>query len=136
MAMFDCDNRRDCSFIAIIVSAIVGVITAFLEITGTTAFEGLIFGLVFGIAVVYLAVALVSVALSERRFACRGIRSVLNALLIGALGSILLSAIIFAAAIDGATLLGAILTGVMVFCFVLMLTSTACLAKCFVNNVD
>lgn len=54
MSLFSCDSKCNCTIAAIIVSAIVGVVTAFLQITGVITVAPVFLWVVFGIAVVYL----------------------------------------------------------------------------------
>ena len=64
MTVFRCENRYDCIGIAFVVSLIVGIIAAFLQITGVITLTPIFSIVAFGIAIVYLAVVLLATALS------------------------------------------------------------------------
>ena len=57
-----CNCRNNCTSIAVVVSIIIGIITAFLRITGVITVTPAFLWVVFGIAVVYLAVVLATTA--------------------------------------------------------------------------
>ena len=64
MTVFRCENRYDCTGFAFVVSLIVGIIAAFLQITGVITLAPIFSIVAFGIAIVYLAVVLLATALS------------------------------------------------------------------------
>lgn len=125
----NCTCRCRCTLAAIIVSAILGVITAFLQITGGITVAPVFLWVVLGIGVVYLPVLLIAAALSGRETpegcACES----LNTLLVGILGSILLAVVLLAVGIVATSVLSAILVGLLLFFFTLTFTSTACLVR-------
>lgn len=129
MALFNCSCRCNCTGWALIASAVLGVLTAFLQITGVFVATTAFLWVALGIAVVYLAVVLLAVAL-ERRTAQRVCTCMaLNALLAGILGAILLSAVLLAVGIVATSVISAILVGLLVFFLALLLTGTACLVR-------
>lgn len=125
-----CDNRFGCTFWAVIVSVAVGVVTAFLQITGTITVAPVFSWVFFGIAVLYLAVLLATLSFSDGTGACRHRCASLYGLLIGVLGTILAALIILAFAFVATSIAGAIILGFELFFFALTVTSTACLVKC------
>ena len=133
MTLLCCDNRRDCTGIAVIASVIIGIIAAFLQITGVITLAPIFSVVAFGIAVLYLAVTLVATALVQRGYTCKGVCSPLYALLVGVLGTILTAVILLAITFAATSVIGAIIVGVLFFSFSLLITSTACLVKCFIN---
>lgn len=129
MSNFECDYKCSCRLAAVIASAIVGVVAAFLQITGTVTVAPVFLWVVFGIAVVYLGVLVVAAALSgaEKAFGC--LCAAQNALLIGILGTILFALVLLAVGIVATSILSTILVGILLFFFALTLTSTACLVR-------
>ena len=63
-----CNCRNNCTSIAVVVSIIIGIITAFLRITGVITATPAFLWVVFGIAVVYLAVVLTTTAILVQLF--------------------------------------------------------------------
>lgn len=124
--------RPGCTVIAVAVSLIIGVITAFLRITAAITLTPAFLWVLLGIAVVYLAIVLVAGALS-RNECCEGLCSIITSLLAGILGTILLSIVLLAIEFVATSVIGAILAGALLFFFFLMITSTACLVRCFYN---
>lgn len=124
--------RPDCTVIAVVASFVIGIIAAFLTITATITLTPAFLWVLLGVSVVYLAVSLISAALS-RNERCDGLCSIITALLVGVLGTILLSIVLLAIAFAATSIIGAILTGALLFFFFLVVTSTACLVRCFFN---
>lgn len=124
--------RPGCTVIALVVSFILGIIAAFLSITGAVALTPAFLWVLLGIAVVYLAVALVSASLLRNR-CCEGLCSIVAALLSGILGTVLLSVVLLGVVVAASSIIGAVLTGALIFFFFLTVTSTACLVRCFFN---
>ncbi len=127
MSLCCCKNPFSCTATAVIASIVVGVVTAFLRITGVITLTPAFLWVTLGVALVYLAVTLVSTAITER---CDGRCSALPALLIGALGTVLLSLVLLAITFVATSFLGAFLSGLLLFFFFLTLSSTACYIKC------
>ena len=129
MPLCNCNCRCSCTAAALIVSAIVGVLAAFLQITGVITVTTAFLWVALGIAVVYLGVQVLSAALAgcTERSTCRC--SALNALLAGILGTILLSLILLAVGIVATSVVSAILVGLLLFFLGLTLISTACYVR-------
>ena len=126
--MFCCN--RTCSFgcaaAAVIAAAVIGVVAAFLQITGTITVTAAFLWVTFGIGVGYLAVTLLAVAMATGRCPC----SVQRAGLAGALGTALFSVVLLAIGITATSVLSAVLVGVLLFFLALLLTATACIVRC------
>lgn len=126
-----CSCRCRCVTVALIVSAIVGVIAAFLQISGVITVTPAFLWTLFGIAVGFLAVYILSPArccgLEPRTCGC----SALNASLLGSLGTALFSAVLLAVGIVATSVLSAVLIGILIGFFSLLLTS----AVCFIRSV-
>ena len=130
MANQCCIERCSCVLAAVIASIILGIVTAFLSISGIITVTTVFLWVTFGIAVVYLAITPVTTALIRSPQVRGCLCSVLPALLIGILGTILLSVVLLAITVAATSVIGAILNGLLLAFFTLTLASTACLAKC------
>ena len=87
-----------------------------------------------GIAVVYLAVALLtsaSLCICRRRDCTN---TPLTLILVGILGTILTSIILLGVTFPATSVLGAIIAGALLLFFFLFITSTACLIKCLADT--
>ncbi len=134
MSLFGCNCQNNCTALSVVSSLIVGIITAFLRITGVITVTPAFLWVVFGIAVTYLAITLVATAIAGREKTTLGcICSVLTALLVGILGTILFSVVLLAITFAATSIIGAIITGALLFFFSLTLTETACLVKCLAS---
>lgn len=132
MAFFDCDCscRCRCPVLALVLSAIIGVLAAFFQITGLITVSAAFLWVVFGIGVVSLGVLLLTAALRRPGEDCGCICNILSTLLAAALGAVLLAVILLAFGITATSVLSAILVGLLLFFFWLTLTSAACLIRC------
>lgn len=132
MALFGCDNRCGCTFIGFIASIIIGIVAAILRFTAVITVTPTFLWVLFGIAMVYLALALVGTAHAGTDRSSRPcICSALSALITGILGTILFSVVLLAIEFVATSVLGAIFVGALLFFFSLTITSTACLVKCY-----
>lgn len=128
MSLFGCNCRCNCTFVAVVAAIIIGVIAAFLQITGVITVTAAFLWVVLGIAVVYLAVLLVTSALARREgTAC--LCSSLNSVLIGILGSALFAVVLLAVGIVATSVVSAILVGLLLFFLSLILAGTACAVR-------
>lgn len=121
--------RPDCTLIAVVVSLILGIVTAFLKITAAITLTPAFLWVLLGIAVVYLAVTLVVGAVSRNR-CCEGLCTIITALVVGIIGTIVLSIVLLAIEFAATSILGAVLAGALLFFFFLTVTSIACLVRC------
>ena len=81
MAIFCCENRASCTGLAVIASAILGVIAAFLRITAVITVTPAFLWVALGVAVVYLAVLLATTGCNQSARCCRCRGCALTALL-------------------------------------------------------
>lgn len=128
--MCNCNCRFSCTLFAVVSAAILGVVTAFLQISGVILATPAFLWVTLGIGVVYL-LGLVATAANRRGMdptncLCRA----LNGLLAGILGTILLSLVLLAVGIVATSVLSAVLVGVLVFFLWLTLASAACYIRC------
>lgn len=138
MSTNDCTCRNNCTTIALIVSIAVGIITAFLRITAAITITPAFLWVVFGIAVVYLAILLVTVAsvnCCENKSPCC-IRSIISVLLGAIIATILFAVVLLAIEFPATSVLGAVLAGLLLLSFFLVLTETACLVRCIVTGKE
>ena len=118
-----------CSLLSIAASIIIGVITAFLQITAVITVTPAFLWVVLGISVVYLAVLLASSSKTCGARCC----GILSTLLTGILGAALVSVVLLGITFAATSFVGAIITGALLAFLSLILTSTACLIKCLTN---
>ena len=133
LSLISCNCKCNCTLFAVIVGAIIGVIAAFLQITGLITITTVLLAVAFGIGIVYLLGLLIAASLDRnpepRNCTCAS----LNATLVGILGTILFSVILIAVGITATSVISAILVGLLVFSLVLMIVSTACLIRTLTN---
>lgn len=136
MSLFCCNNQNNCTGIAVVASTIIGIITAFLTFTAVITVTPAFLWVLFGIAVVYLAITLI--LSTVRRFS--GTRScacnILPVLLVAILGTILTSVVLLGITFAATSVIGAIITGLLLAFFSLIITTVACLAKCLSECSD
>ena len=136
MSTNDCSCRSTCTTAALIISIAVGIITAFLRITAAITVTPAFLWVVFGIAVVYLAIVLltaVSINCCNNGLPCC-LRTTLSVLLGAILATILLAVVLLAVEFAATSIVGAVITGLLLLSFFLTLTETACLARCIITN--
>lgn len=127
--MNNCGCSLSCTLLAVLASVVVGVVSAFLTITGTVAVTPAFLWVLFGIAVAYLAASFITLA-ARRTGGGRCICRALPVFLTGILGTILTSIVLLAITFAATSIVGAIIVGLLLFFFSLTITTTACLVKC------
>lgn len=120
--------RCSCTFLAVVLSVAVGVITAFLTIMGTIALTPAFLWVTLGIAAVYLLGNLVASALAKETVSC--CCPALTAILVGILGTLVFSVVLLAVSFPATSVLGAIFAGLLLFFLFLIFFSTACYVRC------
>ena len=136
MTTSNCENKLNCTGIAIVTSLILGIIAAFLQITAVIAIPSFLLESVIIIALAFLLVILIAVSLNQASTICRTLCSVLSVLLLGILGSILFATILLIVDVVATSVIGAILVGLLVLSFSLFILTTTCLIKCIANCND
>lgn len=134
--MFNCNCKFNCVGLAVIASIVVGIVTAMLRITAVITVTPAFLWVLFGVAVVYLAVVLLASADIRASGICGCVCLNLPAILTGILGTVLTSVILLAITFAATSIVGAIITGALLFFFSLILTATACLVKCVAGCLD
>ena len=127
--MCNCNCRWNCTLLAIISAIILGVVAAFLQISGTVTVGTTFLWVALGIGAVYL-LGLVITSTTHRGMHPTECCSSLNTLLAGILGTILFSLVLLAVGIVATSVLSAALVGVLVFFLWLALASAACYVRC------
>lgn len=122
--------KCNCAIIALVVSLIAGIITAFLQITAAIALTPVFLWILFGISVAVLLTLVLSASLQSTTGICSNQCAVLNTVLIGILGTILVSLILIAVGITATSIVSAILIGLLLFFFTMELTTLACYIRC------
>lgn len=129
MSMFGCNCRCNCTLAAIFLSVIAGVLGAFLQITGVITVAPSFLWTVFGIAVAFLGVYL----LTSFQCNCDNLREcecdTLNTALAGVLGTVLFALVLLSVGIVATSVVSAILVGLTIGFFALLLTATACFVR-------
>lgn len=127
MSMCNCSCRCNCALISLIAGVILGVVTAFLQITGTITVTVPFLWAAVGLAVVYLGILLLSTGCCrcDRGCLCTNIRLTL----LGILGTALLGLILLAVGITATSVVSAILVGLLVLSLTLTLAGAACYVK-------
>ena len=128
MNICGCKPKCECSLFAIIASVIAGIVTAFLSFSATLAVPAFVYWIFLGVALVLLAVSLVSAPLTSRCKENYCICTSLTALLTGVLGTVLFSLILLLIDLT-AGILSALLTGLLFGFFTLTVTSAACIVR-------
>lgn len=135
MSIFCCENRVSCTTLAVIVSAILGVIAAFLQITAVITVTPAFLWVALGIAIGYLAVLLATTGCCRATTSCRCNNGALTAVLTGILGTALTSVILLAVTFVATSIIGAILVGLLILFLSLIVTATACLvSRCYTEQ--
>ena len=128
-----CCCRRDCVLLSVVAAAILGVIGAFLQISGLITVTSAFVWVALGIAVGYLAVLaggfLLRKCAAPSGCLCRAVSTVL----VGILGTQLFAVILLAVGVVATSVLSAILVGLLVAALSLTLGATACLVRCLAD---
>ena len=129
MSMCCCETKCRCILLSLVAGVILGVVAAFLQITGMITVTPAFLWVVLGIAVVYLAVFVIAGALQSRQGAGECFCDTLDTVLAGILGSALFAVVLLAVGITATSVVSAILVGLLVFFLALTLTATACFVR-------
>ncbi len=130
--MTNCSCRFSCTGVAAVISAIVGVVTALLTVTGTITVAPLF----FTVAAATAAGALVLLFLAAvfGRFGCSCcIQNSIAAVLIGVLGVLATTAVLTSVVFAATSILGAVITGLLLAFLSLIFVSYACLIRCLTD---
>lgn len=128
-----CNRRCSCSIAALAASVIIGILTAFFQITAAITITPVFLWVVFGIAVAYLGILVPAAALTRKTDLCSCSCLTLNTVLIGILGTLLFAVILLAFGITATSIISAILVGLLLFFFSLTFTGLACLIRCLTD---
>ena len=123
MAIFCCETKQSCVSLAVVVSAILGVIAAFLRITAVITVTPAFLWVALGIAVGFLAILLAKAGCCPKACRCSG--GALTALLAGILGTALVAVILLAIPFVATSIVGAVLVGLLILFLSLIVSSAA-----------
>lgn len=124
-----CRNYCTCTVAALVLSVVLGIVAAFLQISGTITVTAAFLWVALGIGVVYLGVTLVASALAKRAEGTACKCAALTAQLLGALATALVALVLLGVGVVATSVVSALLVGLLVASLVLTLASTACLAR-------
>ncbi|MBQ7970936.1 MAG: hypothetical protein IJ294_01110 [Clostridia bacterium] len=127
MAFLNCDCRCNCTPLAFVASLIIGVVAAFLQITAVITVTPAFLWVLFGVAVGFLAIGVLSSCCNRCGGECSC--NALSGLLVGALGTVLIAVILLGVTFAATSVVGAIFTGLLLFFFAFLLSSAACLIR-------
>ena len=124
--------RPNCSAVAVVAALIIGTLTAILRFAAVITVTPAFFWVTLGIAVVYLAIALVASVFtrSSGRYGCLCANNTLFS--VGVLGTILTSLILLGITFAATSVAGAVITGILLAFFTLLIASVVCIIRCFV----
>ena len=133
MLLLGCDCKNSCVGLAIFSSIIVGIVTGFLVISATITVAPAFLWVLLGVALGFLAITLISVSLFNRVAYTACICRTITSILVGALGTVLLSSILLGIVFPATSFLGAFIAGLLGFFFSLTVISVACLVRCIAS---
>lgn len=136
MALFNCYCRRDCTLLAVIASLLVGIVTAFLQITGVITVAVPFLWAALGFGAIYLGILPLTLALNRGRENRGCLCNALDTVLTGLLATVLLAAVLLAVGIVATSVVSAILVGLLTAALTLALAGTACLVRCLADCDD
>ena len=125
----NCNCKCNCTIAAFIISAIIGVITTILQITGTVTLTPVFLWAAFGVAIAYLGALTIAAAVNGKTEGQSCICNALNTVLAGVLGTIALAAVIAVIGITATSIVSAILSGLLLFFLALTVITTTCLIR-------
>ncbi len=129
MEICGCRPKCECSVIAAIVSAVVGIAVAFLNFSGTIVVPQVILWVFLGVALGFLAISFLAAAVRRSCEKSGCLCSALTTLFAGVFATVLLSLVLLVFDIVAAGILGSLITGLLFGAFTLTVTSVACIVK-------
>jgi len=133
MNNFGCSCRNNCLLLSVAASIILGIIAAFLTITAVITVTPAFLWVLFGIAVGYQAIAILTSGFLTGRGFHNCLCPALSVFSAGILGTVLTSVILLGIEFAATSIVGAIITGTLILFFSLLITSAICLIKCITN---
>lgn len=124
-----CNCKCSCTIFSAIASLIIGVIAAFLQITGTITITPAFLWVAAGVSAAYLWILVLAASFQQQCPRCNCSCISLNTVLIGALGSIFFAVVLLAVGIVATSIISAILVGLLFLFLSLLISSTACLIR-------
>lgn len=127
----NCCCSNFCRLFSIVSAIVIGFITALLRLTGVIVLTPAFLWVALGVAVVYLAL----LVLTSPRLAGAGdcVCSNLALITTGILGAVLTSVILLAIEFAATSIIGAIIAGALLLFLTLIITASVCLVRCIAN---
>ena len=129
----NCNCKCRCPLAAIVLAVVLGVVAAFLQITGTITATPAFLWTLFGIGVVYLGALVAVTVVSRRADANNCLCPTLSTVLAGIVGTILFATVLLGVGIVATSIVSAVLVGILAGFFFLMIAATACLVRYLAN---
>ena len=129
----NCNCKCRCPIAAVVVAVILGVVAAFLQITGAITVTTAFLWTLFGIGVVYLGVLVAVTAVARRTDTNNCLCPTLSTLLTGIVGTILFATVLLGVGIVATSVISAVLVGILIGSFFLTVAATACLVRYLAN---
>lgn len=130
--MTNCSCRFSCTSVGVILSVIVGVVTALLTVTGTVTIAPVFFTVAAATAAGALIILFLAAVFG--RFGCSCcVQNSIAAVLIGVLGVLATAAILTSVVFAATSILGAVVTGLLLAFLSLIFVSYACLIRCLTD---
>ena len=114
----------NCRIFAVLASVVIGVIAAFMQITGMITVTAAFLWVTLGVAVGFMALFVLTASHG------RGCCGALGVPLAGVLGTALLSVVLLAVGVTATSVVSAILVGALLSFFSLILAGSACYVRC------
>lgn len=131
--MTNCSCRFSCTGIALVLSAVVGVVTALLTVTGTVTVAPVFLIVATSIAAGFVAVTYIA-ALFKDSTCCLCKCTTIKTLLFGAIGTLLAGILLLSVTFPATSILGAVITGFLLAFLTLIFAESTCYATCCCNE--
>lgn len=133
MAKCSCSCKCDCTGIGIVLSIIIGIITAVIVYNGLIDVTPAFLWAIFGIGIASLFIALIA-AVETRAIGIEGcLCSIISTLLVGIIGTIISSAFALGFGIAAASVPLAVLAAIVTIFTLITISSFACLILCITD---
>ena len=126
----NCSCEIGCTTKAVVSGVIIGILAAIFRYTALITVTPAFLWVLFGIAIVYLGITLITSYFGiEKRGCCDNLSTVIA----GILGTVLTSVILLGITFAATSVIGAVITGLLLFFFTLLIVGATCLIKCRSN---
>ena len=129
MEICGCRPRCECTVYSVIISAVIGIVAASLNLSATITVPQVVLWVFFGVALGFLAISLIAAALRREKDCSGCFCTGLTALFAGVLLAVLSALVLLVFDIATAGILGSVITGLLFGGFALTVTSVICLIR-------